>query len=252
MDKLSFNVNNGEYEGPLDLILHLISKHQLNIMDINISGLLEQYMEQIRFWQQNDLEVASEFLEMASRLVHIKTVGLLPKYKEEEDQAKAELMGQLLEYQACKQAAMLLAARNEGFGAFVRPPEEIPADLTYTRRHPIEQLTHSYWQAIGKGKRKLPPQSEIFSPLVARPFVSVSSKIVSLLRRFYKNTSTGFTSLFTESKSRSEMVATFLAVLELMKAKRIALHDEDDRVEFLGRNRALQEKQTESGIAGAD
>lgn len=55
-DKLSFNINNGEYEGPLDLILHLISKHQLDIMEINISGLLEQYMEQIRLWQENDLE----------------------------------------------------------------------------------------------------------------------------------------------------------------------------------------------------
>lgn len=245
-DKLSFNINNGEYEGPLDLILHLISKHQLDIMEINISGLLEQYMEQIRLWQENDLEVASEFLEMASRLVHIKTVGLLPRCKDEEDKAKAELIGQLLEYQACKQAAMMLAAQNDGFGAFVRPPEEIPADLTYTRRHPIELLTHSYWQAIGKGKRKLPPQSEVFSPLVARPFVSVPSRIVFLLRKLYKDSKTGFTGLFDDSRSRSEMVATFLAVLELMKAKRIAL-EEDGTVLFHGRERTPKAKAPTEG-----
>lgn len=247
-DKLSFNVNNGEYEGPLDLILHLISKHQLNIMDINISGLLEQYMEQIRYWQQNDLEVASEFLEMASRLVHIKTVGLLPRGKEEEETAKAELLGQLLEYQACKQAAMLLAAKSEGFAAFVRPPEEIPADLTYTRRHPVELLTQCYWQAIGKGKRKLPPQSEVFSPLVARPFVSVSSRIVFLLRHFYKTGRGAFEGLFVESRSRSEMVATFLAVLELMKARRITVAEEDGTVEFHGRESDPKTQAATEGI----
>ncbi|MEG1942668.1 MAG: segregation/condensation protein A [Angelakisella sp.] len=242
-DKLSFSVNNGEYEGPLDLILHLISKHQLDIMEINISGLLEQYMEQIRFWQENNLEVASEFLEMASRLVQIKTIGLLPKYNDEADTAKAELIGQLLEYQACKQAAMLLAAKSEGFAAFVRPPEPIPADLTYTRRHPVELLTHSYWQAIGKGKRKLPPQSEVFSPLVARPFVSVASRIVFLLRKFYRSSRMAVSGLFAESHSRSEMVATFLAILELMKAKRIALDESDGTVIFHGRDSAKPRKQ---------
>ncbi|MEG1687272.1 MAG: segregation/condensation protein A [Angelakisella sp.] len=232
---LSFQVNHGEYEGPLDLILHLLSKHQLDIMSINISGLLEQYMAQIAIWQQQNLEVASEFLEMASRLVYIKTVGLLPKTKDEEEKAKAELVGQLLEYQACKRAAAMLAARNAGFGSFVRVQQPLEADLTYTRRHPISQLVLSYWQAVGKGKRKLPPQSEIFSPLVAKPFVSVSSRIIFLLRRLYKKSRGSMRVLFGESRSRSEMVATFLAVLELMKANRIQLSEDDDEIVFLGR-----------------
>lgn len=236
MQKLSFNVNNGEYEGPLDLILHLISKHQLDILDINISGLLAQYMSQIEQWQQENLEIASEFLEMASRLVYIKTVGLLPKHEAEEDKAKAELIGQLLEYQACKRAAAVLAEQNEGFAAFVRDPGEVEVDPTYTRVHPVQVLVQSYWNAIGKGKRKLPPQSEVFSPLVAKPFVSVSSRIIALLRRLYKRSSVSVNQLFIESRSRSEMVATFLAVLELMKAKRIRLEDDDCTAVFLGRD----------------
>lgn len=182
------------------------------------------------------MEVASEFLEMASRLVYIKTVSLLPKYKDEEEKAKAELVGQLLEYQSCKRAAMLLADHNQGIACFVRPPEEVLADLTYTRTHPVAVLVQSYWQAIGKGKRKLPPQSEVFSPLVARPFVSVSSRILFLLRRLYKKSTMTVKQVFTESKSRSEMVATFLAMLELMKAKRIHIDDEDGTVVFFGRN----------------
>ena len=142
MEKLSFKVNE-QYEGPLDLILHLIAKHQLNIQDINISSLLEQYMDYIRAWQEQNMEVASEFLEMASRLVYIKTVSLLPKYEEEEKQAKAELVGQLLEYQACKEAAEQLGLRQSGFSAFVRAPQELEADLTYTRRHDPMELARS-------------------------------------------------------------------------------------------------------------
>ena len=124
--QLSFRVTD-EYEGPLDLILALISKHKLNIWDIEISSLLEQYMDYIRRRQEQDLEVASEFLEMASRLVYIKTVSLLPRREEEQEKAKAELVGQLLEYQACKAAAALLGERaGTGFGTFVPSPLTAP------------------------------------------------------------------------------------------------------------------------------
>ncbi len=237
MEKLSFKVNE-QYEGPLDLILHLIAKHQLNIQQINISSLLEQYMAYIRDWQEQNLEVASEFLEMASRLVYIKTVSLLPKYEQEEKQAKAELVGQLLEYQACKEAAALLAQRQSGFSTFVRAPEELEADLTYTRRHDPLELARSYWDAVGKGRRRLPPQSEVFTPLVAKPVVSVSSRIVHILRGLYRRTRLSFQGLFEDSGSRSERVATFLAVLELLKAKRIHLEDGDQTVVFSGPRRS--------------
>ena len=230
--KLSFKVN--EYEGPLDLILHLISKHQMDICDIQISDLLEQYMATIRSWEEANLEVASEFLEMASRLVHIKTGSLLPRREEEED-PKAELVGQLLEYQACKQAAALLGERNQGSSLFVRAPMELETDNTYTRRHLPAELARAYWEAVGKGRRKLPPQSEVFSPLVAKPFVSVTSRIFHILRRLYKQNVLPMDELFLESKGRSEMVATFMAVLELLKAKRVRMADEDSCVVFLGR-----------------
>lgn len=233
---LSFRVSD-EYEGPLDLILALISKHQLNIWEIEISSLLDQYMAYIRARQEQDLEVTSEFLEMASRLVYIKTVSLLPKYEEEKEKAKAELVGQLLEYQACKAAAALLGDRaGEGFGTFVREPEDIPIERTYKLRHPVSLLARSYWEAMGRGKRRLPPQSEVFSPLVAAPVVSVSSRILHILRGLYKKAAMNLPELFLGSRSRSEAVATFMAVLELMKAKRIRLTDGDTTILFLGRD----------------
>ena len=134
MEKLTFKVN--EYEGPLDLILALLSKHQIGIYDINISDLLEQYMAYIRTLRENQMEVASEFLEMASRLVYIKTASLLPRYEKEED-PRAELVGQLLEYQSCKQAAALLRLRDTGWSVFTRAPMPLEIDPTYRRRHPI-------------------------------------------------------------------------------------------------------------------
>ena len=98
----------GEFEGPLELLLFLISKHKLDIRDIEISVLLEQYLDYIGQMQSADLEVASEFLEMAARLVYIKTVSLLPK-PEEGEKLKEELQGQLLEYSLCRQVAGELA-----------------------------------------------------------------------------------------------------------------------------------------------
>ena len=81
MEKLSFR--SGDFEGPLDLLLHLIAKHKMDIRDIQISDLLEQYLAAIQKMQEQDLEIASEFLEMASRLVYLKTVTLLPRHEEE-------------------------------------------------------------------------------------------------------------------------------------------------------------------------
>lgn len=234
--QLSFRVSD-EYEGPLDLILALIAKHQLNIWDIEISSLLEQYMAYIRARQERDMTVASEFLEMASRLVYIKTVSLLPKYEDEKEKAKAELVGQLLEYQACKAAAALLGDRAEGFEVYVRRPEDIPMDRTYQLLHPASQLARSYWEAMGRGKRRLPPQSEVFTPLVAAPVVSVSSRIIHILRQLYKKAVMSLPGLFLQSRSRSEAVATFMAVLELLKAKRIRLADGDTAIIFLGREK---------------
>ena len=100
VEQLSYKLP--DFEGPLDLLLHLIAKNKLQISEVRISSLLDQYLEQIEQMQAANLDVASEFLEMASRLVYIKTVYLLPKHEEAEALEK-ELVGQLLEYQICKE-----------------------------------------------------------------------------------------------------------------------------------------------------
>lgn len=220
MEKFSYKLEG--FEGPLDVLLYLISKNKLNIYDINLTELLEQYTAHIRAMENADMEVASEFLEMAARLVYLKTVSLLPKH-EEAQQLREELTGELLEYQACRQMAQTLGGMTGGFGRFVRSPEPVKSDKTYARTHVPDALLTAYLAAVGRGERKLPPPATVFTKIVAKRIVSVSSKIVSVLRGLWDGRKRQFSALFSRAESRSDAVATFLAVLELIKAKRVAV-----------------------------
>lgn len=219
------------FEGPLDLLLNLIAKNKLNIYDIPIAELLEQYMAQIHEMQAADMDVASEFLEMAARLVHIKSVSLLPK-KEEEAALKQELTGQLLEYQQCKEAAMRLRERLSLDG-IVRAQADIPADLTYKRHHKPQELLSAYLSMLGKKK---PPESQkpedTISKLITRRVVSVASQIVFVLRSLWKKRHVSLKELFRGKSDPSERVAAFLAVLELVKDKRLRVDGDGENCEI--------------------
>ena len=220
------------FEGPLDLLLNLIAKNKLNIYDIPIAELLEQYMAQIHEMQAADMDVASEFLEMAARLVRsIKSVSLLPK-KEEEAALKQELTGQLLEYQQCKEAAMRLRERFSLDG-IVRAQADIPADLTYKRRHKPQELLSAYLSMLGKKKPPEPQKPEdTISKLITRRVVSVASQIVFVLRSLWKKRHVSLKELFRGKNDPSERVAAFLAVLELVKDKRLRVDGDGEDCEI--------------------
>lgn len=219
------------FEGPLDLLLNLIAKNKLNIYDIPIAELLEQYMAQIHEMQAADMDVASEFLEMAARLVHIKSVSLLPK-KEEEAALKQELTGQLLEYQQCKEAAMRLRERFSLDG-IVRAQADIPADLTYKRHHKPQELLSAYLSMLGKKKPPEPQRPEdTISKLITRRVVSVASQIVFVLRSLWKKRHVSLKELFRGKNDPSERVAAFLAVLELVKDKRLRVDGDGEDCEI--------------------
>ena len=219
------------FEGPLDLLLNLIAKNKLNIYDIPIAELLEQYMAQIHEMQAADMDVASEFLEMAARLVHIKSVSLLPK-KEEEAALKQELTGQLLEYQQCKEAAMRLRERFSLDG-IVRAQADIPADLTYKRHHKPQELLSAYLSMLGKKKPPEPQKPEdTISKLITRRVVSVASQIVFVLRSLWKKRHVSLKELFRGKNDPSERVAAILAVLELVKDKRLRVDGDGEDCEI--------------------
>lgn len=170
------------------------------------------------------MEIASDFLEMASRLVYIKSVSLLPKHEELEEKLKSELTGQLIEYTLCKQVAQLLQATWQGDSLFFRQPEALP-QAEYQVKHRKKELLDAYLSAIGK-KQAQKPNHKVFEPLVARRMVSVSSRITIILNKLYQQQSCSFLSLFEEQQDRAEIVATFLAVLELAKNKRVLISDD--------------------------
>lgn len=227
MDKLQYKLD--VFEGPLDLLLMLISKNKLDIYDIPIAELLDQYMIQIDLMREENLDVASEFLEMAARLVHIKTVSLLPKREEEED-PRLELTGELLEYQQCKNAAALLAERAS-FDTVTRLPQRLPADNRYKRLHEPKEIVQALMSAWGKGKSLMPPKPESFSALVSKKIVSVASQAVFVLRSLWKRKRVPYWELFAGKRDRSERVAAFLAVLELIKSRRVRVEGEGDSCE---------------------
>ena len=213
------------FEGPLDLLLSLIGKNKINILDIPIAELFDQYMEQITAMKEASMEVAGEFLVMASRLLYIKTVSLLPKQEEEAEQLKKELAGELMEYQLCRDMAGRLADMAD-YDAFSREEMKIEADRTYRLHHEVGVLFEAYLAAASRVREQEPDKTAAFGEIVARPVYSVSTCIVNVLGLLYRETSAPVQKLFRRARSKSEAVATFLAVLELLKAERISL-DED-------------------------
>ena len=236
------------FEGPLDLLLHLISKHKLNIHDIQISLLLEQYLEYIHGLDHEDLEDAADFLEMAARLIYIKTVSLLP-HDEEAAELKKELEGRLIEYSQCKLLAGILAGRYVGADVFVRRPEPIPVDKTYTREHDAGILLDAYLGLSEKARNEKPINAKIFQPLVSHKVVSIGTKIVYILKRLYTCGVCDLSHIYDGMDSKSERVATFLAILELTKSGRIVLNDDNTQISFS--ERSLERKKHPKGEAAA-
>lgn len=220
MDQLNYKLE--VFEGPMDLLLHLISKHKLNINDIPIVELVNQYLDYVRQMEAADFDVAGDFLEMAARLIYIKTVSLLPRH-EEAEKLKTELTGELIEYRDCKLMAEKLSKQTDGFNRFVREPQPGYVNYDYERFHEGEELLNAYISAAGRAQRKLPPPVDSFKAIVARKFVNVASKISTVMRKLWSGKKVKFLKLFDGAQSRSDIVATFLAVLELAKTKKISI-----------------------------
>lgn len=229
MSELSFTLE--KFQGPLDLLLHLISKHKLNINDIPIVELLEQYMAYMDRMAERDMEIAGEFLEMAARLIYIKTVSLLPSH-EEADEMKKELEGRLIEYSLCKKAALLLRERYQGGEIFVRSPMRIELDNTYRILHDPLLLPDFYKNLNVRSADREKVSEAAFSGIVSKKIVSVTSKIIYILKKLYTTGNVLFHELFEQICDRSERVATFLAVLELTKSGRITLSDDNHEIVF--------------------
>lgn len=219
------------FEGPLDLLLHLISKNKVNIYDIPIAEILEQYDAALAQMEIRDLDVESEFIAMSAQLLYIKSKMLLPRNdeNEEEEDPRETLVQMLLEYQKFKEVSGVLSRRFEvGRDIFVKEPENIEPDKTYKFTHDKADLANAIVRMLERADNALPPPVSNFTGIVGREVYSVSAKVAFVLKRILEIGKVGFKSLFKKVKTRSEVVATFLAVLELCKSGKIRLDESED------------------------
>lgn len=213
------------FEGPLDLLLHLISKSKINILDIPVALILQQYMEYINVIRDDNVEVASDFLQMAARLVYIKTMMMLPK-NDEGEQLRAELSQELMEYQVYRMAADSLTALA-AFDRFVTPPSEVEIDREYKRSHEAAMLTAAFINAVGRLKNKAPVSEEEFKQYVARPKVSVVWGVYHTIKMLKQSGGAPFEKLFESCTKKDQMIAVFMATLELIKAGRVEITENE-------------------------
>lgn len=211
-----------DFEGPLDLLLHLVMKNKMDLADIEIVALIDQYVAIVNGLPAYEMESASAFIEMAARLVQMKSFFLLPR-SEEAERMKQELTGQLIEYSLCKAVAARMGAMAAGVYTVVRQPAEPEGAAEYALRHDVALLVQAYDAVQGRGKAKAPPRPEQFEPLTQAPVVSVTSRIIHVLRGLMTGRVGKLHELFSPQDTRSQSVATFLAVLELLHAGRVSV-----------------------------
>ena len=219
-----------DFEGPLDLILFLLGKNKMEIQDISISLICDQYLAWLAARQSMDLEVASEFVAMASHLVYIKTRMLL-SIEDEEAQSEMDALIQSLEerrrneqYAQVKAAAERLSPMGEfGRNILTRGPEPLDRGKLYEYNQERVELILAMAEIQSRAERALPPPKTAFQDIVQHEPYPVENKAKDILRRLREHGVMRFLALFRGSRSRSEVVATFLAVLELCRASVLRL-----------------------------
>ena len=225
--ELPLKVRLETFEGPLDLLLYLIKKNEIDIYDIPISVITQQYLEYLEMMKNLNLDVAGEFLLMAATLLHIKSKMLLPATEEEEgekeeEDPRAELVRRLLEYQRFKEAAQQLVKGplldrevfvRSFFGESLagKEEEEVSGEVTL----------FDLLEVMKKVLEGLP--AEDFQEISVEQ-LNIKDKILQIMERLWESESLAFTELYTASTSRREIIVTFLALLELLRLRMIRVY----------------------------
>ena len=223
-----------DFEGPLDVIFLLLSKNKIEIQDVSITAILEQYLAYLEEMKRLDIEIASEFITMASHLMLIKTKMLLSAAEQAEAESELDILRQsLIERQRkeameqIRTAITWLEPRNEiGRCLFTKEPEPLPKEQSYRYQHETMDLLRALDNISERNQRRLPPPTVNFKGIVGRERYPVGKKTVEILRRLVLRGVERLKNLFKGNKTRSEVVATFISVLEMCKTGSVSLEDD--------------------------
>ena len=223
-----------DFEGPLDVIFLLLSKNKIEIQDVSITAILEQYLAYLDEMKRLDMEIASEFITMASHLMLIKTKMLLSAAEAAEAESELDLLRQSLidrqrkeAMEQIRMAITVLEPRNDvGRCMFVKEPEPMRKDNTYRYQHEPIDLLKALDNIAERNQKRLPPPTVNFKGIVGKEPYPVTKKAKELVRTLILRGFQSLQNLFRGNKSRSEVVATFLAILELCKTNNINIEED--------------------------
>ncbi len=232
-----------DFQGPLDVIFELLSKNKIEIQDVSITAILEQYLAYLEEMKRLDMEIASEFITMASHLMLIKTKMLLSAAEQAEAESELDLLRQSLVERRRKEAmdqirlaVLELEPRNEiGRCLFAKEPEPLRRDQTYRYQHDVRDLLRALDMITERNARQLPPTADNFMGIVGKEPYPIGRKTGEVLRQLVLRGAEKLKNLFKGNKSRSEVVATFLAILDLCKTNAVTLEDD-----FSGENPSVR------------
>ena len=223
-----------DFEGPLDVILELLSKNKIEIQDVSITAILTQYLAYLEEMKRLDMEIASEFITMASYLMLIKTKMLLSAAEQAEAESELDLLRQSLmerkRKEAMEQIRVAIAElepRNEiGRNLFTKEPEPLKREQGYRYKHDVRDLLRALDMITERNERQLPPPTMNFKGIVGKEPYPIGKKTGEVLRQLVLRGVERMKNLFKGNKSRSEVVATFLAILDLCKTNAVTLEDD--------------------------
>lgn len=228
--EISYSIKLPAFEGPLDLLLHLIRENKIDIYDIPIALITHQYLEYLEIMKELNLDIAGEFLVMAATLIHIKSRMLLPVDEdvpeEEREDPRFELVQRLLEYQTFKEASLALREREmEWSNVFTRTHEIEDVDMEASGELNLFDL--GLFDLIAAFKRILEktPHEEI---TITRETLTVKDRVAHILEMVEKTEAIRFEELFDENRSRPRLIVTFIALLEILRLGLVRVFQERD------------------------
>ncbi len=224
MDTLTYRLE--QFEGPLDLLLTLIQKNKVSITDIPIALICDQYVDYIKKAEALDMEVASEFIVMASELMLIKSKMLLPKPEEEGDDPRQTLTDALLRYSQAKEAVQKLSPMYAFYsGRMVKDTDEISVDKTFVQDQDVTALCAAVRRIVAYNNALERAATTTFKPMISKPIIPVEIKIVSIIKTVQNQGVASLEDLLVSEATLPDMIASFLGVLELIKLRKLLVAD---------------------------
>ena len=223
MEAMTYKLS--DFEGPLDLLIALIEKNKMNILDISISLICDQYLEFLSRAESMDMEIAADFLVMASQLMVWKSASLLPREPEEEKPPRFDLSDILIRHQQAKEATPKLHPLYLYFSnRMTKDTDEISPDKTYVADQQVTDLITAV-RRINTYRENMEKAKTNFTPMVSKPIVPVEGKIKTILQTLSTNGTASLRELLTDAPSLADMIASFMGVLELIKGRKILIEE---------------------------